>query len=208
MTTTTAAGLRARERQRAALKTDIKTCTRCGPDMNVPDFTESAPGYGSVCSPVVIVGQSLCGKPCMDSQIPFTGGSGKLIDEALDNIGKDKRDVFTTNVVHCHPPSNRSSLSEWKRNCTPYLHRELAMVEPRLIIGLGGDAHAVLQERYPDTESLSWERQRLRSEGSPDLWFAPHPSHILKPWVRELDPGIRERYVASMTRALRFGFRD
>ena len=83
--------------------------------MNVPGETQSAPGFGTVCSPVVIVGQSLCGKPYMDSQIPFTGGSGKLIDEALDNVDKDKSDVFTTNVVHCHPPGNRPSRPEWKK---------------------------------------------------------------------------------------------
>jgi uracil-DNA glycosylase family 4 len=153
--------------------------------MNVPGETESAPGFGSLHSPVVIVGQSLCGKPCMDSQIPFTGGSGKLIDEALAIVGKDKSDVFTTTVVHCHPPRNRKSLTEWIENCTPYLHRELDIFAPRLIIGLGGDAATALQARYSKTEPLSWEAQRLRSkgEGHPDLWLAPHPSHILKPWA-------------------------
>ncbi len=176
--------------------------------MNVPGETASAPGFGSVHSPVMIVGQSLCG-PCMAAQEPFYRGSGKLIDEALAAIvGIDKNDVFTTNVVHCHPPSNRKSLSEWIKNCTPYLHRELDIVAPRLVIALGRDAAVVLQARYRDTEPLSWERQRLYSKGCPDLWLAPHPSHIMKPWVQERNPGIRDRYVASLTHAIRWGFRD
>ncbi|MCV7092673.1 uracil-DNA glycosylase [Mycobacterium interjectum] len=206
--TTITADQRARQRRKARLDARIETCQRCGPTMNVPGETQSAPGFGSVCSPVVIVGQSLCGKPCMDSQIPFTRGSGKLIDEALASVGKDKSHVFTTNVVHCHPPRNHRSLPEWIKNCTPYLHRELEIVQPKLIIALGKDAQAVLQARYPETNPLSWERQRLRNKGSPDLRFAPHPSHILKPWVQEQYPGIRDRYVASLTRALRFGFGD
>jgi uracil-DNA glycosylase len=89
-----------------------------------------------------------------------------------------------------------------------YLHRELEIVQPRLIIGLGKDAQAVLQARYPETDPLSWERQRLRSKDCPDLWFGPHPSHVLKPWVQERNPGIRDRYVASLARAIRWGFRD
>ena len=202
------ADLRARRRRKTRLDARIETCQRCGPTMNVPGETQSAPGFGSVCSPMVIVGQSLCGKPCMDSQIPFTGGSGKLIDEALAIVGKDKSDVFTTNVVHCHPRRNHRSLPEWIKNCTPYLHRELEIVQPRLIIGLGKDAQAVLQARYPETDPLSWERQRLRSKDCPDLWFGPHPSHVLKPWVQERNPGIRDRYVASLARAIRWGFRD
>ncbi len=207
MTTITAAERRARQRDMTALAAQIKACTRCRPELNVPGVTESAPGYGSECSPVVIVGQSLC-RACMAKQEPFYRGSGRLIDEALAIVGRNKCEVFTTNVVHCHPPGNRRSRREWKGNCTPYLHRELAIVQPRLVIGLGDDAHAALRSHYPDTEPLLWERQRLRSKGSPDLWLAPHPSRILKPWVQEENPGILKRYVASLARAIRFGFRD
>lgn len=90
-----------RERRMAAVKTRVKSCQRC-PGLNIPRETESAPGYGSVHSPVVFVGQSLCHK-CMDTQIPFTGGSARFIDDALKDAGIAKDQVFTTNVVHCHP---------------------------------------------------------------------------------------------------------
>lgn len=74
--------------------------------MNEPGRTESAPGYGSLVSAVVLVGQSLC-KKCMESRIPFTGGSGRYIDQALDLAGREKSEVFTTNLVHCHPEGDR-----------------------------------------------------------------------------------------------------
>jgi hypothetical protein len=76
------------------LAAQVRGCTaRDG--MNIPAVTQSAPGYGSVRSPVVIVGQSLCG-PCMASQIPFTGGSGRFLDRSLTIAGVAKEDVFTT----------------------------------------------------------------------------------------------------------------
>ena len=46
-----------------ALAEQIRACHRCGEDMNVPDVTQAAPGYGSLNSPVMLVGQSLCARP-------------------------------------------------------------------------------------------------------------------------------------------------
>jgi uracil-DNA glycosylase len=198
-----------RQRRMAALKARIKACRQCE-GMNIPGVTQSAPGCGSVQSPVVIVGQSLCHK-CMESQIPFTGGSGKLIEEAriLAHIAKER--IFITNVVHCHPHDderdNRPSHPREIANCTPYLYRELDIVEPRLVIGLGRDARAVLQSRYPDTEPLPWPFAVPRAATpGPALLFGPHPSHVLMPWVRKKRPGIREEFVASLTQALTWSF--
>lgn len=76
MSRTKAAAIR-EERSRALLDAEIRACTRC-PGMNIENFTQAAPGFGSLRSPVVIVGQSLCG-PCMKRQEPFVGGSGTLL---------------------------------------------------------------------------------------------------------------------------------
>jgi len=125
------------------LRAQIKACEKCE-GMNIHGVTQAAPGYGSVHSPVVLVGQSLCHE-CMESQIPFTGGSGELIDASLALAGVDKRDIFITNVVHCHPHSeprdNRASKPHEIANCTPYLVRELNIVEPELITGFGQTLH-------------------------------------------------------------------
>lgn len=57
--------------------------------------------------------------------------------------------MFTTNVVHCHPPKNRPSLPHEIDNCRPYLSREIDIVAPRLIISLGRDARAALEQLQP-----------------------------------------------------------
>jgi uracil-DNA glycosylase len=94
-----------RIRRKLLLDSEIAACRRCQ-GLNEPHVTGSAPGYGSLSSPVALVGQSLCEK-CMETQVPFTGGSGRLIDDALALAGMPKNSIFITNVVHCHPPGNR-----------------------------------------------------------------------------------------------------
>jgi DNA polymerase len=142
-----------RYQRRRELAITIEQCHKCK-DLNEPGKTEAAPGFGSVQSPVVIVGQSLCEK-CMDTKVPFTGGSGRLIDESLEIAGLDKPDIFITNVVHCHPPNNRKSYPHEIDNCKQYLFDEVKMVAPQLVIGLGEDAKVTLLSKYPDVERLA-----------------------------------------------------
>jgi DNA polymerase len=72
----------------------------------------------------------------MDTKVPFTGGSGRLIDDSLKVANLDKPDIFITNVVHCHPPNNRKSYAHEIDNCKQYLFDELAIISPKLVIGL------------------------------------------------------------------------
>lgn len=81
----------------------------------------------------------------MSTQIPFTRGSGYLIDAALYVVGLERKDVFMSNVLHCHPPHNRMSFEHEIRYCKPYLIAELELVKPQLVIVLGKDAERVLK---------------------------------------------------------------
>jgi uracil-DNA glycosylase family 4 len=196
-----------RRQHMAVLEEQITSCDHCD-GMNVRGVTQAAPGYGSVRSPVVIVGQSLC-EPCMETQIPFTGGSGKLLDASFAKVGIAKNKLFITNLVHCHPPKNRKSFRHWINNCSPYLHRELSIVRPRLVIGLGRDAEAALRSRYPEARILSWPFRTPRAttpvaESAPALLFVEHPS-----WInRQHDAALEKRYVSGLARALKWGLRD
>jgi DNA polymerase len=83
----------ARERQKAALDRNIKACRRCT-DLNEPKVTESAPGFGSLHSPVAIVGEALC-RACMQKQEPLYRGSGRVLDRCYQRAGIAKQDLFT-----------------------------------------------------------------------------------------------------------------
>jgi uracil-DNA glycosylase len=170
--------------------------------MNVPKVTALAPGYGSAHSPVSIVGQSLC-RRCMESGIPFTGGSGSYIDDALEIADRRKSELFITNVVHCHPPEDRHSHQHEIDNCQHFLHDELDVVSPRLLLGLGADAEKVLSSGYPDGRRLAWPfvRPRTHKPGVTSLLFPEHPGSL-----RFKKTADRAYYSPSVARAITWGF--
>src|SRR3954454_382486 len=93
---------------------DVRACRRC-PGMNVRGETESAPGDGASDTRVVFVGQSLCG-PCMATQVPFTGSSGRLLDRCFSLANVLKFKVLTTSVVHCQVEGNLPALPHEVQN--------------------------------------------------------------------------------------------
>ena len=122
------------------LRRQIESCNKCEGLNSVELGTKNAPGFGNKESKIVFIGQSLCGKPCIDAQIPFTGGSGKLLDRAFERANIAKKDIYITNVVKCHPVNNRKSHEHEIENCSSYLKRELSWIAPDTIICLGKDA--------------------------------------------------------------------
>ena len=160
------------------LNKKIKQCKLCdGLNEEAKEGVEStlnAPGYGDIKSKVVIIGQSLCGDPCIDSQIPFTGGSGVLLDEAFKICGIAKDQVYITNVVKCHPPKNGKSLSVWKRNCSRYLESELNLLSPTAIICLGRDA----ADYFDKNAKLGSKKKQVVNDRVVDLYCLYHPQFI------------------------------
>jgi uracil-DNA glycosylase family 4 len=124
--------------QMKVLAARIKVCKKCA-DLNVKRLTECCSGWGNLNAMVMFVGQSLHA-PGMVSDIPFVGGSGLLIIAALRLSGLERQDCFWTNILHGHPENNRTSTEREKKNCLPYLQKELDIVRPKLLVLLGADA--------------------------------------------------------------------
>ena len=179
---------------------EIRSCRRCE-GLNIPSMTQAAPGYGNPDSPVVLVGQSLCG-PCMSTQIPFTGGSGKLLDAAFSIARVSKADVFLTNVVHCHPPDNRPSRPHEIRNCTPFMVRELETVQPCMVIALGNDAARTLSAYMPIRYDIEDAWLPAIGRWTVVMLRARHPAYIMRRNRVE-----RTTYVTTLADAIRCAFR-
>lgn len=133
--------------RKKSLDRRIKKCKLC-PGLNIPRFTESAPGWGNLNADIFFIGQSLH-KPGVASGLPFILGSGYLVDAALHLSGLTRNDVFISNVVHCHPADNRSSLDAEKKNCEAYLETEMSIVRPKLYVALGNDAKQFFSNHLP-----------------------------------------------------------
>lgn len=119
---------------------------------------------------------------------PFVGQAGQLLDNMLKAIGLDRhahdaRAVYIANVLKCRPPANRNPLPEEVLRCEPYLRRQVALLQPQLILALGRfAAQSLLQSSVPDVASLPLGRLRgqvHRYEGVPVI-VSYHPAYLLR----------------------------
>lgn len=114
---------------------------------------------------------------------PFVGRGGKLLDDMLELIDLDrKRNVYIANIVKCRPPHNRDPLNIEQAACRTWLDRQIALINPKIIVCLGRiAAMAMIKEDFRITrEHGQWyERDGRR------LIATYHPSALLR------DPGKR-----------------
>ncbi len=108
--------------------------------------------------------------------LPFVGASGRLLDRMLASINLDRQsNVFISNTVFWRPPGNRQPTSWEIAVCQPFLERIIELVQPRLLVALGGPAATTLVGL---TESVGRLRGRWFAYTSPSL-NAPIPLRVL-----------------------------
>jgi uracil-DNA glycosylase len=109
---------------------------------------------------------------------PFVGQAGRLLDNMLLAIGL-KRDqfVYIANIVKCRPPGNRNPQPTEAEQCRPYLLRQIALVQPRLIVALGKVAAQNLLETVDSIASL---RGKLHDFAGIPLIVTYHPAYLLR----------------------------
>jgi len=75
---------------------------------------------------------------------PFVGAAGKFLDQMLEMIGLERKDIYITNIVKYRPPNNRDPLPEEKEAFLPFLNKQLDIIQPKLIVTLGRHSMDVL----------------------------------------------------------------
>jgi uracil-DNA glycosylase len=76
--------------------------------------------------------------------LPFVGRAGALLTELLSEIGLGRDDVFIANVLKCRPPGNRDPQPVEVESCSPYLHQQVSLIEPKVVATLGNFATKLL----------------------------------------------------------------
>ena len=71
------------------------------------------------------------------SGVPFVGRAGQLLDKFLYAVDIDRNDVYIANILKCRPPKNRDPLPEEEDMCIDYLRRQVALINPKVIVCLG-----------------------------------------------------------------------
>lgn len=112
---------------------EVSTCTKC--DL-CKGRTKAVPGEGNPHAKILFIGEG----PGLNEDKqgrPFVGPAGQFLDELLSSIQLKRSDVFITNVVKCRPPGNRDPLPNEIEACNNYLDRQIAAIDPQVIVTLG-----------------------------------------------------------------------
>ena len=116
-----------------ALEEDVRLCKKC---ILHETRTNPVPGGGSIDAKIMFIGE---GPGYWEDQKgkPFVGRAGKILDELLQSIGLKREDVYIANILKCRPPENRDPLPGEIKECTPYLDRQISIINPKIIATLG-----------------------------------------------------------------------
>ena len=185
----------------ASLRQAAAACTACG---LYKDATQTVFGSGGRDADVMLVGEQPGDKEDLAGQ-PFVGPAGKLLDQALVEVGIDRRRVYITNAVKHFKFTRRGKLRLHKKPsaaeiaaCRPWLEAELSVVGPDIVVCLGATAaQALLGPSFRVTK----ERGRFVDwPYAPRVTATVHPSSIL----RAPDEGARQAELALFSDDLRF----
>ena len=98
--------------------------------------TLSVPGEGPADAEIMLIGEGPGANEDAQGR-PFIGQAGKFLVELLAQAGLKRTDVYICNVVKCRPPGNRDPLPDELAACNLYLERQIAAINPKIIITLG-----------------------------------------------------------------------
>ena len=161
----------------------VLACTKC-PHL-VKSRTQVVFGVGNPDAELMFVGEAP-GEDEDKQGEPFVGASGQLLDSMLRAVGLSRhanpeddpaRQVFIANVLKCRPPVNRNPRPEEVVQCAPFLKRQVALVQPRLILAMGRFAVQALLDT--DTAIGKLRGQVHRYEGVPVV-VTYHPAYLLR----------------------------
>ena len=171
-----------RMRELAALGTEAAGCEKCG---LCRTRTQVVFGTGAARTRVLFIGEA----PGADEDKkgePFVGRAGKLLDQIIDAVGFDREQIYIANILKCRPPNNRDPQPDEIEACTPYLEKQIELLQPRIICALGKFAGQFLTGR-PKATMGALRGTLAEYKGIPVLPIY-HPAALLRNpgWKRQV----------------------
>ncbi len=158
------------------LRNEVMSCTRCPLHAT---RTQGVLGVGPQRADWLVIGEAPGAEEDRRGE-PFVGVAGQLLDKMLAAIGLDRsRNVYIANVLKSRPPGNRDPKPEEVAACLPYLLRQIALLQPRLILAVGRIA---AQNLLATDTSLARLRGRVHHFGelNTPLVVTYHPAYLLR----------------------------
>jgi uracil-DNA glycosylase family 4 len=157
----------------AAIAKAVAACTACGLYVGAKN---PVPGEGDPHAGFVCVGEAP-GQTEDEQGKPFVGASGQLLTKILAAINFKREDVFICNVIKHRPPGNRNPSPDEIKACSPFLMRQLELLQPRVILALGTFAAQTLLQTTTPIGKLRGQVHRYY--GVP-LIVTYHPAALLR----------------------------
>lgn len=186
----------------AQIAKEVSTCRKCA---LYHSRKLSVPGEGPANSEIMFIGEGP-GFYENEQGRPFVGAAGNFLNELLAEAGLKRSDVWIGNVVKCRPPGNRDPLPEELSACDEYLERQIAAINPKIIITLGRYSMG----KYMPGAKISSTHGQMRRVGDRFVIAMFHPAAALhqvalKPAIMKdfaQLPKLLEQARAALTRSV------
>jgi uracil-DNA glycosylase len=157
------------------LRARVAACTRCALSKT---RTQTVFGVGNPSADWLVVGEAPGAEEDRRGE-PFVGRAGQLLNSMLRAVGLAREQVYIANVLKCRPPGNRDPAPGESAECLPYLERQIALLQPKIMLAVGRiAAQNLLKTEVP----LARLRQQVHSFGSArvPLVVTYHPAYLLR----------------------------
>lgn len=158
-----------------ALNATVASCEAC--DLH-QTRTQTVFGVGDRQTPLMVIGEAPGADEDRQGE-PFVGRAGQLLNAMLEAVGFRREQVYIANIIKCRPPGNRDPHGDEAAACQPFLHRQIALIQPRLILSVGRiSAHNLLGTE----EAVVRLRGRTHrfEPGDIPLIVTYHPAYLLR----------------------------
>jgi len=157
------------------LRARVRACRQCALHRG---RTQSVFGSGDRAAEWMVVGEAPGADEDRQGE-PFVGAAGQLLNAMLAAIELPRDTVFVANVLKCRPPDNRDPLPAEIEQCLPYLHRQVALLRPKIILAVGRVAAQNLLRSEAPLGKLRGTVHRLDGLNTPVV-VTYHPAYLLR----------------------------
>ncbi len=164
----------------AALDADAQSCIKCGlhQGRNTVVF-----GVGNPNADLMFVGEAPGADEDKQGE-PFVGRAGQLLTKIIEAMQLTRDDVYIANVLKCRPPGNRNPEPDEVETCSPYLLRQIELIQPKVIVTLGNFSSKMLLGTKTGITALRGKFHEYafakQDSHAPVVMPTYHPAYLLR----------------------------
>ena len=156
-----------------AIQSDVGDCVRCPLHQGRTNIVHTE---GNRKARLMFVGEAPGADEDMQAR-PFVGKAGQLLTRIIESIGFKREEVVIGNINRCRPPGNRPPTTEEAATCKPFLLREIAVVQPEVIVVLGNTA---IKNLLGTKEGVTKLRGNFQDYQGIKVMPTFHPAYLLR----------------------------